>query len=237
MTPRVQFNFSPTNGRDISSDSVRLNYDNIFSSNRIGRNDMVEEGKSLTLGLEFEKQDFENEKIFGFNIGNVIKDEKNMSMPKGLNQTRSEIVGNISYVPNKNLNLEYNFSYDRDLDFSNYDAISAKLGSNKIITTFNYVTENHELGNSESISNATSLELGNEHYIQFNTAKDLKTDFTQYYQLAYEYETDCLSASFEYQKTFYNDGNLEPDATLKFLIKFIPFHEVRGSADTLVRNR
>ncbi len=237
LTPKVQFNFSPTNGRDLSSDSVRLDYDNIFSSSRIGRTDMVEEGKSLTLGLEFEKQNFENEKIFGFNIGNVIKDEKNMSMPKGLNQTRSEIVGNISYIPNKNLNLEYNFSYDRDLDFSNYDAISAKLGSNKVITTFNYVTENHELGDSESISNATSLELGNEHYIQFNTAKDLKTDFTQYYQLAYEYETDCLSASFEYQKTFYSDGSLEPDATLKFLIKFIPFHEVRGSADTLVRNR
>ena len=72
----MQFNFSPTNGRDLSSDSVRLNYENIFSNSRIGRTDMVEEGKSLTLGLEFEKQDFENEKIFGFNIGNVIKDEK-----------------------------------------------------------------------------------------------------------------------------------------------------------------
>ena len=77
----------------------------------------------------------------------------------------------------------------------------------------------------------------NEHSLKFDTTKDLKDDFTQFYKLAYKYETDCLSASFEYQKTFYNDGNLEPDATLKFLIKFIPFHEVRGSADTLVRNR
>ena len=139
LTPRVQFNFSPTNGRDLSSDSVRLNYDNIFSSSRIGRTDMVEEGKSLTLGLEFEKQNFENEKIFGFNIGNVIKDEKNMSMPKGLNQTRSEIVGNISYIPNKNLNLEYNFSYDRDLDHSNYDSISSTFKVNNFIADFDYL--------------------------------------------------------------------------------------------------
>ncbi len=235
LTPKIQFNLSPTNGRDISSDKIRLHYGNIFSNNRIGRDDMVEEGRSLTLGIEFEKQNFENDRIFAFNLGNVIKDEKNDTMPKALSQTRSEIVGNINYIPNKNLNLTYNFSYDRDLDFSNYDAISAKLGSNKMITTFNYVTENHELGDSESISNETSLELGNEHYILFNTAKDLKTDFTQFYKLAYEYKTDCLSASFEYQKTFFNDGSLEPDATLKFLIKFIPFTEVRGSADTLVR--
>ena len=67
----------------IYHDNVRLNYANIFSTNRIGRNDMVEEGRSLTLGLEFEKHNFENEKIFEFNIGNVIKEEKNMSMPKG----------------------------------------------------------------------------------------------------------------------------------------------------------
>tara|TARA_Y100001970_G_scaffold176114_1_gene214682 strand:- start:15758 stop:18175 length:2418 start_codon:yes stop_codon:yes gene_type:complete len=237
LTPRLQFNFSPTNGKDISSSSVRLNYDSIFSNNRIGRNDMVEEGRSLTLGLEFEKQDFENEKIFGFNVGNVIKDEKNMSMPSGLNQTRSEIVGKINYIPNKNINLEYNFSYDRDLDFSNYDAISARLGSNKIITTFNYITDNHELGDSETISNETQLNFGDEHFIQFNTAKNLIEDFTQFYKLAYEYKTDCLSASFEYQKTFYNDGNLVPDASLKFLIRFIPFTEVRGSADTLVSKK
>ena len=57
LTPKLQFNFSPTNGRDISSDTVRLNYASIYSGSRIGRGDMVEEGRSLTLGLEFEKQD------------------------------------------------------------------------------------------------------------------------------------------------------------------------------------
>ena len=34
-----------------------------FSSNRIGRGDMVENGKSLTFGLEFEKQNLSNDKI------------------------------------------------------------------------------------------------------------------------------------------------------------------------------
>ena len=37
---------------------------------------MVEEGRSMTFGLEFEKQNLLNEKIISFNIGNVIKDKK-----------------------------------------------------------------------------------------------------------------------------------------------------------------
>ena len=120
-----------------------------------------------------------------------------------------------------------------DLNFSNYDAVTAKLGTNKMVTTFDYITENHELGNSELISNNTDIKFTNEHSLRFNTTKDLKNDFTQFYKLAYKYETDCLSASFEYEKKFFSDGSLKPDESLFFLIKFIPFAELRGSADTI----
>ena len=64
-------------------------------------------------------------------------------------------------------------------------------------------------------------------------SKDLKEDFTGNYRLAYEYETDCLFATFQYEKKFFRDGNLVPDESLLFLIKFIPFAELRGSANTL----
>jgi len=238
LKPRIQFKLSPTNGRDISSDSVRLNYGNLFSTNRIGRNDMVEEGKSLTIGLEFEKQDLQNEKIVGLNIGNVFKDKKNSSMPSRskLDQTRSDIVGNIFYKYENLIKFNYDFSYDRDLNFSNYDSISTEFGTDKVTTIFNYVTDNHEFGDSETITNNTIVNFNKEHSLQFDTTKDLKEDFTQFYKLIYEYKTDCLSASFEYQKRFFSDGTLVPDESLKFLIRFIPFAEVRGSADTLVNN-
>ena len=229
--------FSPTNGKDISSSGGRLTYDGLFSVNRIGRSDMVEEGKSLTIGLEFEKQNLTNEKLFGLSFGNVIKDKKNFSMPSKakLDQTRSDIVGNIFYKPNESIKLEYNFSYDRDLDFSNYDSIKARFGANKLITSFDYFTENHEIGNSETISNDTLIKFNDEHSILFNTIKDLKTDFTEHYRLSYDYKTDCLFATFQYQKKFFRDGNLVPDENLSFLIKFIPFTELRGSANTLFK--
>ena len=132
--------------------------------------------------------------------------------------------------------LNYNFSYDRDLDFSNYDALTAKLGLNKLVTTFNYITENHEIGNSETLKNTTSYRYSDEHSVQFDTTKDLKDDFTQFYKLSYEYETDCLLASFQYQKKFFRNGRLQPDESLFFLIKFIPFAELRGSANTIFEN-
>tara|TARA_B100001123_G_scaffold224689_1_gene252979 strand:+ start:2208 stop:4607 length:2400 start_codon:yes stop_codon:yes gene_type:complete len=235
LKPIVQARFSPTNGKNISSDDFRLDYDTIFSSNRIGRSDMVEKGKSLTIGLEFEKQNLLNEKTLGFNIGNVIKDKKNKSLPSKskLDQTRSDIVGSIFYKINENFELNYNFSYDRDLDFSNYDSVATKFGVNNFLTTFDYISENNEIGNSEVISNETKYNFTKEHSLQFNTTKDLKDDFTQFYKFTYEYETDCLLASFEYEKKFFRDGSLIPDENLLFLIRFIPFAEVRGGAQSI----
>ncbi len=235
LKPKIQLKFSPSNGKDISSSGTRLSYDNVFSSNRIGRGDMFEEGKSLTVGVEYERQNLLNEKVLGFNLGNVIKDKKNNSMPSRakLDQTRSDIVGNFFYEPNDYLKFNYNFSYDRDLKFSNYDEISAEFGANKFVTTFNYTTENHEMGNSETISNDTKFKLNNENSFKFNTTKNLKDDFTEHYNLSYEYETDCLFATFQYHKKFFRDGNLVPDESLYFLIKFIPFTELRGSANTI----
>ena len=106
-----------------------------------------------------------------------------------------------------------------------------------MVTTFNYLTENHDFGDSETISNETQFTFNNEHLIKFNTTKDLKDDFTQFHKLFYEYKTDCLSASLQYQKKFFRDGNLVPDESLFFLIRFIPFAEVRGSANTIFENK
>ena len=57
-------------------------------------------------------------------------------------------------------------------------------------------------------------------------SKDLDENFTQYYDLIYSYETDCISFNFNYNKSFYQDGNLEPNKSLSFLIKIIPFTEL-----------
>ena len=99
----------------------------------------------------------------------------------------------------------------------------------KFVTEFNYITENHELGNLEILSNESSYKVNDNSTIRFKTNKDLKKDFTDYYKLIYEYETDCLIASAQYNKKFYSNGDLIPDESIQFVIRFIPFAEIRSS--------
>jgi len=235
LKPIMAIRYSPNNTKNISDKDVRLDYDNIFSLNRIGTNEIVEGGKSVSLGLEYEKRNLLNKKIIGLNIANSISEKKNNNLPSKskLNETRSDFVGNLSYNPNDILNFEYNFSYDKNLDGSNYDSVSASINVNNFVTDFNFISEDGEIGNNEIITNTTTLKLNNENNLKFKASKDLKNDFTEYYNLIYSYETDCLVASAEFNKKFYRDGSLLPDKSLLFTIRFIPFAEFKPAATTL----
>ena len=228
LTPRISIRYSPNGNEDISSNNLILNYDNVFNLNRIGTSSQVEGDESLTVGLEYQKEKDEFGKILEFRIANVVKPKKNKKLPKKskLNQTRSDIFGDMHLNLNKILKIGYAFSYDRDLDYSNLDSLNLSFGVNNFETNFNYYTESHDFGDSENISNSTSYNLNEDHTLRFSTSKNLKDDFMPYYILEYEYTTDCLSIKFNYNKTFYSDGNLEPDQTLSFLIRIIPFTEL-----------
>ncbi len=235
LKPIMAFRYSPNNTKNISNKDVRLDYNNIFSHNRIGTNEIVEGGKSLSMGLEYEKRNTLNRKIIGFNIANSISDKKNDNLPtkSKLNKTRTDFVGNLSYYPNSILNFDYSFSYDENLNGSNYDSIATSVNVNNFITNFKFTSVDGELGDNEIISNETTIKLNEENFLKFNTSKDLKNDFTEYYNLIYSYETDCLIASAEFNKKFYQDGSLIPDKSLLFTIRFIPFAELKPAAASL----
>ena len=99
LKPIISAMYSPNGTKDISDNGTILNYDNIFNFNRIGNSEMVEGGKSLSLGIEFEKQNQNYEKIFSFNIANVIRDKENFNLPSksNLGKTRSDIFGKLTY--------------------------------------------------------------------------------------------------------------------------------------------
>ncbi len=236
LKPKMSFRYSPNGNRNITSKDIRLNYDNVYSLNRIGSNYQVEGGESLTLGLEFQRENNNNGRIFDLNLANVIKIKKSNDLPvkSKLNETRSDIFGNMNLSLNNNLGLGYVFSYDRDLKYSNLEGINIDLRVNNFISNFYYFTEDNDFGNSENITNKTSYALNEENFLSFKTSKDLVDNFTQFYDLNYEYLTDCLSISLNYSKSFYKDGNLEPNTSLSFLIKIIPFTEI-GVANSILK--
>ena len=228
LTPKVSFRYSPNDNSDISSKNILLDYNNVFGLNRIGTNHEVEGGESLSAGLEFKRENFKGNNILDLKIANVLRLNENKQLPSKskLNKTRSDIFGNLNYNINEDFKIGYFFSYDRDLEYSNLEQINLEYGVNNFFTNFSYYTEDNDIGNKENIKNFSKYELDNENKISFEMNKDLKDDFTQYYNLIYTYETDCISMNFNYNKTFYRDGNLEPNKSLSFLIKIIPFTEL-----------
>tara|TARA_A100001388_G_scaffold277609_1_gene269882 strand:- start:3591 stop:5984 length:2394 start_codon:yes stop_codon:yes gene_type:complete len=228
LTPKVSFRYSPNGNTDLSAKDIILNYDSAFDLNRIGTNYQVEGGESLSLGLEYKKTDYLGNNILDFRFANVLKPTENIKLPRKskLNKTRSDIFGDFNYNINNDLKIGYSFSYDKDLEYSNLEQVNLEYGVNNFITNFSYYTEDNDIGNKESIKNNTSYQINDNSKFNFEVTKDLKQDFTEYYDLIYTYQTDCISLNLNYNKSFYRDGNLEPNKSLSFLIKIIPFTEI-----------
>ena len=48
---------------------------------------------------------------------------------------------------------------------------------------------------------------------------------TEYYNMVYQYKNDCLAASIEYQKEYYNDRDIRPKESIFLKLSIIPFGE------------
>ena len=59
-----------------------MDYGSFFLQIELAEQIWLKKVSLLTLGLEFEKQNFNNEKILGFNVGNIFKDKKNPNITK-----------------------------------------------------------------------------------------------------------------------------------------------------------
>ena len=56
----------------------------------------------------------------------------------------------------------------------------------------------------------------------FKTRRNRKISLTEYYDLVYEYQNDCLTAGIKYKKTYYEDKDLKPSENLFFSVTLIP---------------
>ena len=76
-----------------------------------------------------------------------------------------------------------------------------------IFTSFNYIKETGEMGNSNIFENTLKYSVNNNTF-SFSTRRNRKINLTEYYNLVYEYKNDCLTAGIEY-KSYYEDRDLD----------------------------
>ena len=236
LTPILSARYSPTETVNIkNNDNERVDYQSIYNVDRLGYSEIVEGGQSLTLGIEYQKQNkSQNLNILEFEIAQIIRDKKNLDLPSinGLNQTRSDIIGNIEINPSKFFDIGYEFSIDNNLETTNFNLLKTSLKTNNFITSFEFLEENNEIGNNSYLSNKTTFNFNENNNLTFKTSENLDKNITEYYNLIYEYKNDCLAAAIEYDKQYYSDESLKPEENILFSIKIIPFGNIKTPSIT-----
>ena len=99
LTPKASIRFNPGDMKDHSSKERSLNVDGIFDINRLAIDDSFEEGKSLTLGLEYKKTKLNDiNKFFEAKIASVYRDKNEKFIPQssGINGKDTNVFGTIS---------------------------------------------------------------------------------------------------------------------------------------------
>ncbi len=225
LKPKISYRFSPNNTKNISNEDRRLDISNISSFNRLGISDGVEGGQSITTGLEFSLKDKIGQERISANLSQVIRDKANPDLPTNstLNNKYSDIIGNLRFNLFDNLNFEYDFMMDNNLDKLNYNSVDASLAVNNFITTFQFLEEDGEVGNKSFISNQTKYSFDSNNSLSFATRRNKELNMTEFYNLVYQYENDCLRAAIEYNKNFYSDSDIKPEEEILFTLSIIPF--------------
>ena len=234
LSPKFSARYSPNSTKNNSNLNENITYDSIFSLDRID-DTAVEGGGSLTMGVEYSLTNKEDQGHMSLSFANVLRVNENPDLPKlyGFSEKRSDFIGEFDFAPSKFFDLNYQFSLDKDLDDSNYNLIKTNIVINNFVTSFEFLEEDNYLNQDSYLTNNTKFNFDSNNSIAFGTSKNLDQNITNYYNLIYEYENDCLTAAIEYNKSYYTDGDLKPDENIMFSIKIIPFGKI--SSPSLVK--
>ena len=225
FTPKTSFRISPNKSSNLTDSDRRMDFNNIFSFNRVSGDDTIEGGQSLTIGSEYILKKKNDDEILLLNLATNFKDTNDSRLPtkSKLGNKSSDIVGELKINPNKYIDFDYNFSLDNNFDRSNYNLAKSTITINNFVTSFEFLEEHDELGSESYLANEIGYAFDKNHKLEFKTRKNRKTNLKEFYNLIYEYKNDCLVAAIEYNKDYYSDRDVKPTEELFFSLTIIPF--------------
>ena len=218
FTPKISVKIAPNNTKNYKDDENKINVNNIYSLNRINKNDTLEGGLSLTYGADYNLVNKNQNEILSFKIANNLRIDENpdISNSNQLNQKTSNFFTETHFKPTNFLDLRYDASIKNNLSEIAYENIVADLKFKNFEISFDYLNENNTKEKNSFLSNTVSYNIDNSNSIMFKTRENKIDDFTEFYKLIYQYKNDCLSASIEYDKEYYNDKDLNSEETIFF---------------------
>ena len=226
LTPKLSLNLSIPHTKDVRKNDTKINYANIYDINRLGFEEVNEGGISATYGYEYTKthrSNFNQKIKLGF--ANNLRFEENEDLPANSNigDKISDFVGLIEYNPSENIKLDYDFSLKNNLVDQNYELFGFEYYLNNLTTKFEYLNENNSVSKTSYLQNKTSYNFNDKNSLIFETRENKEKNFTEYYNLIYQFQNDCLTAAIEYNKEYYSDQDLKPSENLFFKLSILPF--------------
>ena len=225
LTPKMSFRFSPNDMKNHTNTDRKIDASNIFANNRLGLEDSLEGGESLTVGLDYKKENLKDiNKFVEMKLATVFRTDEERFIPKTttLNEKNSNIFGQISNNLSKNLNFTYNFAFDNSKDTFEYNNLNTTISINNFVTKFNFIEESGSMGSKNTLENSVAYEFNENNFLSFKTRRNRKINLTEYYDLVYEYKIDCLTAGLKYNKTYYEDRDLKQTENIYFTLSIIP---------------
>ena len=225
IIPKFSLRFNPSDMKNYTDENRSLNVDNLFNINRLGLSDTFEKGKSLTLGIDYKKENLKNiNQFFEFKLASVFRDKEQNFIPNSstINKKNSNIFGSINNTLNENISIDYDFMIDNKFDGIEYNSINTIFEYDNFTTEFNFVEENGEIGNENFLENTTAFKFDEKNSFSFKTRRNRKINLTEFYNLVYEYKIDCLTAGIKYNKSYYTDRDLKPKEDLLFTLTLFP---------------
>ena len=225
LVPKISFRLNPNDMINYDALDRTIDASNIFTANRLGLDDTLEVGNSLTLGLNYSKLNTQtNIKDINIDLGTVFRDnvENNIPSKTSINKKNSNLFGSLDYNFSENFTLEYDFSIDNKIEAFDYNSIELDWSINNFSTELNFIETSNALGNTNVLENNFTYSFDEKNFLSFKTRRNRTINLTEYYDLVYEYKNDCLTAGIKYKKSYYNDRDLKPTENLMFTITIYP---------------
>ena len=82
LNPKISLRINPSDMKTYKNEIRQINNDNIFDIDRLGLIDTLESGNSLTLGVDYKKEEIDNiNKYFELKLGTVLRAKSNNNIP------------------------------------------------------------------------------------------------------------------------------------------------------------
>ncbi len=236
LNPKIALKISPDFTKNKKNSFTRLDINNIYGLNRLSSSESLEGGMSLTFGNEFKRISKKNSREnIVLKLANNIRLKDNVDLPttNQMGLKTSNLFGEISFDPNEFFTTKYNFSKKNNFDDITYESIVTTFNMGDFVTSFDYINENDTQEKTSYLLSKLAFNINSSSSISFSTRENKKKDLTEYYNFMYQYKNDCLAASVEYNKNYYDDRDIKPEESIFFKLTIMPFGQIASTPDLM----